>query len=378
MQVTIFSFLSALLWSSLLIVAIYLLRHTRFKQHFGIWSMVLLYLFCAVRLFLPLEFPHTLIAADGVVYPHIYDLLTRERDILADKPLALILCGLWLLGFCELLFRYIRQYRKAMYSVEHYAEPWDERTNALLEQVQQQTGRKITVQGYTALNIESAFGLGVLHKRIILPDRDYTESELRYVLLHEYTHFLNHDTVVKLLITLFCMIVWWNPVVYLLQKDLEQTLEIKCDLSVARTLNEKERAAYLRTILSLIKQTGRKCRLPFTATALFKSDAQNEIKERFATVMAYSAHQHHRAASAMFTGVFAVLLIASYAVLPQPKFEAPNSGNTSIISFNTDTAYIKQDRTGQYWLCIQNEQPFTLQESEANFFHQTGIKIIKE
>lgn len=258
MQITIFSFLSALLWSSLLIVALYLLRHTRFKQHFGVLSMVLLYLFCAVRLFLPLEFPHTLIAADGVIYPHIYNLLTRERDMLANKPLVLILCAAWLLGFCELLFRYIRQYRKAIYSVEHYAGQWDERTNALLEQVQQQTGRKITVQGYTALNIESAFGMGVLHKRIILPDRDYTETELRYVLLHEYTHFLNHDTVVKLLVTLFCMIFWWNPVVYLLQKDLEQTLEIKCDLSVARTLDEQERAAYLRTILSLMKQTGRK------------------------------------------------------------------------------------------------------------------------
>lgn len=117
MQVTIFSFLSALLWSSLLIVAIYLLRHTRFKQHFGVLSMVLLYLFCAVRLFLPLEFPHTLIAADGVIYPHIYNLLTRERDMLANKPLVLILCAAWLLGFCELLFRYIRQYRKAICSV---------------------------------------------------------------------------------------------------------------------------------------------------------------------------------------------------------------------------------------------------------------------
>lgn len=123
MQITIFSFLSALLWSSLLIVAIYLLRHTRFKQHFGVLSMVLLYLFCAVRLFLPLEFPHTLIAADGVIYPHIYNLLTRERDMLANKPLVLILCAAWLLGFCELLFRYIRQYRKAIYSVAHYTTP---------------------------------------------------------------------------------------------------------------------------------------------------------------------------------------------------------------------------------------------------------------
>lgn len=378
MQITIFSFLSALLWSSLLIVALYLLRHTRFKQHFGVLSMVLLYLFCAVRLFLPLEFPHTLIAADGVIYPHIYNLLTRERDMLANKPLVLILCAAWLLGFCELLFHYIRQYRKAIYSVKNYAEPCDERTNALLEQVQWQTRRKITVQGYTALNIESAFGMGVLHKRIILPDRDYTETELRYVLLHEYTHFLNHDTLVKLLVTLFCMIFWWNPVVYLLQKDLEQTLEIKCDLSVARTLDEQERAAYLRTILSLMKQTGRKHRLPFMATALFQADAQAEIKERFVMVMSYSAHQHHRAASIMFTGVFAVLLIASYAILPQPKFEAPSSEKDGRIEFDSSTAYILQDNTSGYWLHIQGEQPMKLTKSEAEFYQQTGMTLVKE
>ena len=346
MQITIFSFLSALLWSSLLIVALYLLRHTRFKQHFGVLSMVLLYLFCAVRLFLPLEFPHTLIAADGVIYPHIYNLLTRERDMLANKPLVLILCAAWLLGFCELLFRYIRQYRKAIYSVKNYAEPWDERTNALLEQVQWQTRRKITVQGYTALNIESAFGMGVLHKRIILPDRDYTETELRYVLLHEYTHFLNHDTLVKLLVTLFCMIFWWNPVVYLLQKDLEQTLEIKCDLSVAR--------------------------------ALFQADAQAEIKERFVMVMTYSAQRHRHTASAMLTGVFALLLIASYTILPQPKFEAPSSEKAGVINFDNSTAYIKQDRAGRCWLCVQNEQSIELTESETEFYKHTGMTLVKE
>ncbi|WP_418993538.1 M56 family metallopeptidase, partial [Agathobaculum butyriciproducens] len=367
MQITIFSFLSALLWSSLLIIAIYLLRHTQFKQHFGVLSMVLLYLFCAVRLFLPLEFPHTLIAEDDVVYPYIYNLLTRERTMLANKSLTLVLCTVWILGFCVLLFRYARQYRKAIRSVERYAEPWDERTSALLKQVQQQTRRTIKVQGYTAASVESAFGIGVIHKRIILPDKDYTEAELHYVLLHEYTHFLKHDTVVKLMVTLFCIIFWWNPVVYLLQKDLEQNLEIKCDLSVARTLCSKERAAYLRTILSLMKQSDRKHRIPFAAAALFKTDADAAIKERFETVMAYSANRRNRAASAVFTSVFTVLLIASYTVLPQPQFAAPKSTEPQTIDFNSDTAYIKQDHVWEYWLCIQNEQPSKIKKEEADF-----------
>lgn len=378
MQITIFSFLSALLWSSLLIVAIYLLRHTRFKQHFGVLPMVLLYLFCAVRLFLPLEFSHTLIAADDVIYPYIYNLLTQKHIMLANKPLVLILCAVWLLGFCVLLFRFARQYRKAIRSVEHYAEPWDERTNTLLKQVQQQTRRTIKMQGYIATSVDSAFGIGVIHKRIILPNKDYTEAELRYVLLHEYTHFLNHDTVVKLLVTLFCIIFWWNPVVYLLQKDLEQNLEIKCDLSVARTLCSKERAEYLRTILALMKQSDRKHRIPFAAAALFRTDADAAIKERFETVMACSANRRNRVASAVFTSVFTVLLIASYTVLPQPQFEAPKSTEPQTIDFNSDTAYIKQDHVGEYWLCIQNEQPIRLTEEDVEFYKRLNFQIIKE
>ena len=378
MQITIFSFLSALLWSSLLIVAIYLLRHTRFKQHFGVLPMVLLYLFCAVRLFLPLEFSHTLIAADDVIYPYIYNLLTQKHIMLANKPLVLILCAVWLLGFCVLLFRFARQYRKAIRSVEHYAEPWDERTNTLLKQVQQQTRRTIKAQGYIATSVESAFGIGVIRKRIILPNKDYTEAELRYVLLHEYTHFLNHDTVVKLLVTLFCIIFWWNPVVYLLQKDLEQNLEIKCDLSVARTLCSKERAEYLRTILALMKQSDRKHRIPFAAAALFRTDADAAIKERFETVMACSANRRNRVASAVFTSVFTVLLIASYTVLPQPQFAAPKSTEPQTVDFNSDTAYIKQDHVGEYWLCIQNEQPIRLTEEDVEFYKRLNFQIIKE
>ena len=80
MQITVLSFISALLWSSLLIIVIYLVRRTRFRPYFGVLTMVLLYLFCATRLLLPLEFPHTVIVSDSVVYPRIYSFLTRKPE----------------------------------------------------------------------------------------------------------------------------------------------------------------------------------------------------------------------------------------------------------------------------------------------------------
>ena len=42
MQITLFSFISALLWSSLLIIVIYLVRRTRLRPNFGVMTMVLL------------------------------------------------------------------------------------------------------------------------------------------------------------------------------------------------------------------------------------------------------------------------------------------------------------------------------------------------
>lgn len=127
-----------------------------------------------------------------------------------------------------------------------------------------------------------------------------------------------------------------------------------------------------------MKQSDRKHRIPFAAAALFRTDADAAIKERFETVMAYSANRRNRVASAVFTSVFTVLLIASYTVLPQPQFEAPKSTEPQTVDFNSDTAYTNQDHVGEYWLCIQNEQPIRLTEEDVEFYKRLNFQIIKE
>ena len=97
-----------------MIIVIYLVRRTRFRPHFGVLTMVLLYLFCAARLLLPLEFPHTVIVSDSVVYPRIYSFLTRKPEPVTHLPVGLLLCAIWLFGTVFLLIRYALQYRKAI------------------------------------------------------------------------------------------------------------------------------------------------------------------------------------------------------------------------------------------------------------------------
>lgn len=379
MQITLFSFISALLWSSLLIIVTYLVRRTRFRPHFGVLTMVLLYLFCAARLLLPLEFPYTVIVSDSVVYPRIYSFLTRKPEPVTHLPVGLLLCAIWLFGTVFLLIRYALQYRKAIRAARQ-AGPWDSRTASLLSEIRRQTGRTIKVRGHTAANIESAFGVGVLRRYIILPDKTYTDAELHYILLHEYTHFLNHDTAVKLLVTLYCIIFWWNPVVYLLQKDLEQTLELKCDRAIAQTLNAQERTAYLRAILAAMKKGCTQQPVPQPSTALFRAEANKAMRERFTAVLACAEQPNGRTASAVLIGSFAVLLALSYAVLPQPAFEPPaEPDSSSTVYFNDENAYLKQSADGRYWLCIDGHKPYELTEGDVQFYLEHSVfKYIRE
>lgn len=103
-----------------------------------------------------------------------------------------------------------------------------------------------------------------------------------------------------------------------------------------------------------------------------------DVKERFDVVMNYGAgHDRTLSQMALFL-VGACVFVLSYAILPQPKFDAPSNEKNGRIEFGSDTAYIQQDEAQEYWLYIQDEAPIKLTKDEAEFYQQTGITITKE
>ena len=381
MQVTLFSFFSSVLWSSVLIVGIYALRKARrFRTCFGLSALVLLYLFSIMRILFPLELPHVIELGIDEVYPEIYRFLTTDHSYgehLDFSYLDALVC-VWLAGVVILTIRYIVSYHKAMRSIIKYASPCGQREYTILDAVKRDIGKSIKVSLCMVPHISVPFGIGISRKTILLPQNNFTDRGLYYILLHEYTHFLNHDIPVKMMVSVFCCIFWWNPVAYLLKADLEQTLEMKCDASVARYLDAQGKAAYLRTIVGAIKQSSTKRPAPYTSTALFQTGRMLDIKERFDVVMNYGAG-HDKALSQIALFLIGVcVFVLSYAVLPQPKFDAPRSEKSGEIEFGSDTAYIQQDEAQEYWLYIQDESPIKLTKDEAEFYQQTGITITKE
>lgn len=377
MNITLFSFISAVFWHSIFIVIIYFLRKTqKFKQYFGMPWISFLYVFSLIRMVLPIELPNTIMLRTEQVYPLAYRALSENHIWFAQKEYS-VLCLLifaWILVGLMLLIRYVAMYRKAMKGLLEFSEPCSLREINALEKVKREAGKDLYVSLCTIPKLKTPLGIGIFKKHILLPEKDYIDEELHYILLHEYTHFVNKDIITKLLISIFCIIFWWNPVVYLLKKDLEQTLEIKCDLSVAAHLNINERITYLQTIIKTIKNFVADKKIPYISAAFFGQTSEAQIKERFSLVMGCDGTKKTKTKQILLCCGCILIMFLSYSVVLQPGFDPPAIKG----ELHSGNAYLKQIGDMKYELYIDNESQGFISKDEAGFYMEDGFTVIKE
>lgn len=371
MQLNSYSGFSAVIWSSIFISVLYLFRRTMPKTNFlGFSSLILLYLCGVLRIFFPFELPHTTIidSYSMHMYAAFWDWLFYKKFFI---PLGIV----WLFVSCLFLLRYFYKYCCVSRNIRKYAAPWDVHTDKQFQEIQAQSKQKICVSGYIVKNLRSPFSLGVFRKIIVLPDEAYSDEHLRYILLHEYTHFLYHDTLLKTLVEIFCIMFWWNPVVYLLKKDLEQLIELRCDRSVSRRLSKQQRAEYLRTILSALQHACAKKQTPYSATAFSYSHADYDIKERFDAVMHDERKLSHIPMVVCTLLLFVSLFRISYAFQLQPAYPAPPSTEANTIDLHPQHTIIQKGFDGTYRLYLDGEWFSDLTEQEFAVFQTTETPI---
>ena len=85
---------------------------------------------------------------------------------------------------------------------------------------------------------------------VVLPERDYTDEELRLVLTHEAVHIARFDAVSKLGLVSMAAFCWFNPLVWLAIRESADDIELSCDEAVTLGAGEAERRRYADLILS--------------------------------------------------------------------------------------------------------------------------------
>lgn len=95
---------------------------------------------------------------------------------------------------------------------------------------------------------------GLFHPILLLPEQPLAPKELEYALLHELTHYRRRDIWLKALALWVRAVHWFNPLVWLMARAIEQDTELSCDEAVLRRLPQEEHAAYGKTILSAVER----------------------------------------------------------------------------------------------------------------------------
>lgn len=128
--------------------------------------------------------------------------------------------------------------------------------------------------------LDSPLLMGVLRPVIYLPNTEITEENMRYILLHELTHYRRKDVLYKWIAMAALCVHWFNPLAYMIVRRIDEDCEMSCDYTAVRQLYTTEHKTYMRVILSLLSETVHGSRALTTQMA----GSRKLIKRRFTMI----------------------------------------------------------------------------------------------
>ena len=383
MHITLFSFVTAVLLSSLLIVALYLSRKsvkTIRMLNFG--YLACLYLFCLGRMFFSLELPFAaVIRAPSLMNP-LHDVNEANLPMMDGAFwVSDLLLLVWAVGSILLFAQFLIRYHRGKRDIDRLPKQENQVLQKILDELQRGNKRRIPIQVLCCSGLSTPCGIGLLRRQILLPSQEYTEEELFHILRHELQHFQTHDLLVKWMIRVFQCLFWWNPFVYLLGKDMDQVLEIKCDLSVVKNYSRQETLAYMRTIKSQLEQAIHTEKIvPVASASLVGNFAMSNVEERFLYLAeSLKPNQRKELPKPAFAVLFAALIMASYSFVLQSSYEAPelDENGEKIQYMQEDEMKLLHLKDGTYQQIYENEAMLIPIEIAEEMIQQ-GVVVIEE
>ena len=164
--------------------------------------------------------------------------------------------------------------------------------------------------------------VGLMHKTIIIPNRNYSQKELELIIRHEMTHIKDGDLAIQMLANLLCAIYWWNPAAYIFRKNLEQYFELRCDKTVVAGMSKEEAADYLEVLLRIYSESSGRQKKSIVGVIEDYRIGGEELKERFEYLSSgYERYQKAYVGKSMAIILSLFLLVMSYSFIFQSNYK---------------------------------------------------------
>ena len=239
--------------------------------------------------------------------------IQADRDIAAAmrEPFNRYVClfFIWSVFALVLFVRKITIYQGFIqYIKAGSTEVSDIKTLNLLSDCEEKLNIKTRVELSRNPLIASPIMIGFFRARIVLPACELDDKELSYIFVHELIHYKQRDMFYKWLIQIVVCAHWFNPFVYLLEKEVNKSCELSCDEKVISILDDKARREYGDTLISFL-QSNNLYKSSLASVTL--TEGAEQLKERLGAIMKFKKKSKDIIA---ITAIFSVLVCVCFFV----------------------------------------------------------------
>lgn len=209
----------------------------------------------------------------------------ETTDTAMREPLNIYIClfFIWSTLALVLFVRKITVYQGFIHYIKAgNREVSDLKILNLLSDCEEKLNVKARVELSCNSLIASPMLIGFFRPKIVLPVGELEDKELSYIFMHELIHYKQRDMFYKWLIQIVVCAHWFNPFVYLLEKEVNKSCELSCDEKVISLLDERARREYGDMLISFLKSNNL-CKNSFASVTL--TEGAEQLKERLGAIM---------------------------------------------------------------------------------------------
>lgn len=225
------------------------------------------------------------------------------------------LIALWIAGMAFRAAALLLGERRLRLAMAHNTLPTDARTRDIYDACCAELGIAHKLPLQSMAGIYSPALTVSLKPMILLPANitdTLTDAQLACALRHELTHYRRRDHLLMLLLRLLTCVYWFNPIVWLMKRELMKDMETACDSAVTAQLNGTERREYAMTLLALFSQPCRANSVLGMALSSAEKDAERRVREVF------GAHRSKVPVKILAALLSALLLACCFTTACQP------------------------------------------------------------
>ena len=387
--ISVYSILSAVLWSIPMLLVLHFYRGRHEIQNANEQRIfTILYVLILLRLALPFDSKWMKGVTLRGLYSDIYEIFNFHYITIRGFKITIFqfICAIILAVSAYKIFQFVRENRR-FYHVYDLCDPY------YPERIAEANRRlKIVLPAIPDAEIllvnhqTSPFITGIKNKRIIIPDMDFSDDDLFYILMHEYSHILGHHYLLLYFVDLLLCLFWWLPFSRFLGEDFMQMIEISCDKMVMKRLTPAEYEGYLKTIIIFVSITPwamikkeQKIAIPLVIKSTKRSSS---ILERFKVISSVKNYKIPQKTLIIFVCSIA-LLITSYLLCLQPGYDPPFvdiiGENGEAVEITSKDRYILLSNNQYYFVNVHTGQKSLILEEALPILLEGGdFDIIEE